>query len=75
VIACPNFAYNCRDSKKPVIVSANSELESPRTEALLEGVTKDWRILRCASAAVELLSVLSNSKKYGLNCIYAPWVL
>ena len=49
------------------MVSANSELESPRTGALHEGVTKDRRIRKCASAEVDLLSALNNLKTHGLN--------
>ena len=45
------------------MMSANSELESPRTGALLEGVMKDWRIRECASAEVELWGALSHSKR------------
>lgn len=65
MIACPNFAYNFCDSKYFVMVSANSELESPRTGALLEGVTKNRRIRKCASAEVDLVSILSGFRTYG----------
>jgi len=47
------------------MTSANSELESPRTGALPEGVTKDRRIRKCASAEVELQGMLSHSKRMG----------
>ena len=47
------------------MASANSELESPRTGALLSGVTKDRRICRCASAEVELKIVLSHPERTG----------
>jgi hypothetical protein len=65
VIACPNFVYNRCDNKWFVMMSANSELESPRTGALLEGVMKDWRIRKCASAEVELWGALSHSRRMG----------
>jgi hypothetical protein len=44
------------------MASANSELESPRIGALLEGVTKDRRIRKCASVVVVLYSTFSHSK-------------
>ena len=47
------------------MASANCELESSRIGALLEGVTKDRRMRKCASAVGELESTFSHSR--GIN--------
>lgn len=44
------------------MVSVNCKLESPRVGALLEGVTKDRRIRKCASVVVELENEFSHPK-------------